>query len=96
MAGKEAELAGLTLAESLRDKYPTLRLLANGGAGSFKAQLKRADNSKADYALILGENEINEGTINIKPLRENLAISEQQSVSQGALGDFITKHILHL
>jgi len=96
MAGKEAELAGLTLAESLRDKYPTLRLLANGGAGSFKAQLKRADNSKADYALILGENEINKGTINIKPLRENLAISEQQSVSQDALGDFITKHILHL
>jgi len=96
MAGKKAELAGLALAESLRDDYPALRLLANGGAGSFKAQLKRADNSKADYALILGENEVDEGTINIKPLRENLAISEQQSVSQGALGDFITKHILHL
>ena len=90
MAGKEAELAGVTLAESLRDSYPTLRLLANGGSGSFKAQLKRADNSKADYALILGENEVNEGKITIKPLRENLVISEQQSTPQNELSKFIS------
>jgi len=90
MAGKEAELAGATLAESLRDTFPTLRLLANGGSGSFKAQLKRADNSKADYALILGENEVNEGNIIIKPLRKNLVISEQQSIPQDELSEFIS------
>lgn len=91
MAGKEAELTGVALAESLRNALPTLRLIANGGAGSFKAQLKRADNSKSDYALIMGENEIAEGTITIKPLRNNLEITEQQSIPQTKLADFINK-----
>jgi len=91
MAGKEAELTGVTLAESLRNNHSALRLLTNGGAGSFKAQLKRADNSKADYALILGENEVNEGYITIKPLRKNLVISEQQSIPQTELNEFINK-----
>ncbi len=90
MAGKEAELTGVMLAESLRNTIPSLRLLSNGGAGSFKTQLKRADNSKADYALILGENEVEEGNITIKPLRDKLAISEQQSISQTELSEFIS------
>ncbi len=91
MAGEKAELAGMALAESLRDQYPELRLLANGGAGSFKAQLKRADNSQADYALILGENEINDNLVTIKPLRKNLEMTEQQSIAQSDLKDFIKK-----
>lgn len=90
MAGKDAELTGVTLAESLRNTIPSLRLLSNGGAGSFKTQLKRADNSRADYALILGENEVEEGNITIKPLRNKLAISEQQSISQTELNEFIS------
>ncbi len=90
MAGKDAELTGVTLAESLRNTIPSLRLLSNGGAGSFKTQLKRADNSRADYALILGENEVDEGNITIKPLRNKLAISEQQSISQTELNEFIS------
>lgn len=90
MAGKDAELTGVTLAESLRNTIPSLRLLSNGGAGSFKTQLKRADNSRADYALILGENEVEEGNITIKPLRDKLAISEQQSISQTELNEFIS------
>ncbi len=91
MAGKDAELTGVMLAESLRNTIPSLRLLSNGGAGSFKTQLKRADNSRADYALILGENEVNEGNITIKPLRNKLAISEQQSIPQIELSEFISK-----
>ncbi len=82
MAGKEAELAGLSLAEKLRDNFSKLRLQVNAGGGSFKSQLKRADNSGADYALILGENEVTENTINIKPLRKHLKLSEQQTISQ--------------
>ena len=91
MAGKEAELAGISLAESLRDTNPNLRLLTNGGGGSFKTQLKRANNSNASYAFILGDNEISESSITIKPLRENLNILEQQSIPQNELADFISK-----
>ncbi len=91
MAGKEAEIAGLKIAESLRDKHPALRLFVNGGSGSFKAQLKRADNSQAEYALILGDNEIAEDAITIKPLRENLGLSKQQTIAQTELANFVNK-----
>ncbi len=56
--GEAAELAGLTLAERVRDQLPNLRLQVNAGAGSFKSQFKKADKSGALYALILGDDEM--------------------------------------
>ena len=44
---------------------------------SFKSQMKRADKSAANYALILGEQELSEGCIGLKPLRSN---DEQESI----------------
>jgi histidyl-tRNA synthetase len=69
MAGDAAQRRGFALAEQLREQMPTLRLRMNCGGGSFKAQFRRADHSGARFALILGEDEINAGTIAIKPLR---------------------------
>ena len=46
------------LVERLRDSNPALQIEINCGAGSFKSQMKRADRSGADYALILGEQEL--------------------------------------
>lgn len=94
MAGNEAELLGLSLAEGLRDSQPSLRIMVNGGAGSFKSQLKRADNSGADYAFILGGNEIEEKTITIKPLRDALKITEQMTILQAQLADFTSENLL--
>ncbi len=59
----------LALAEALRRDVPGLRLQTNLGGGSFKAQLKRADRSGAPYALLLGEDELAQGTLGFKPLR---------------------------
>jgi len=67
--GPQAEQAGIGLAEQLRDNLPELKLLLHCGSGSFKSQFKRADKSGADYALILGEDEIAAGSASIKPLR---------------------------
>jgi histidyl-tRNA synthetase len=39
--------------------------------------MKRADNSRADYALILGERELAEGRVGLKPMRTR---EEQTSV----------------
>ncbi len=69
MAGDAAQRRGFALAEHLREQMPTLRLRMNCGGGSFKAQFRRADHSGARFALILGEDEINAGTVAIKPLR---------------------------
>jgi histidyl-tRNA synthetase len=91
--GEQAELAALKIAEQIRDNQPALRLLVNGGAGSFKSQLKRADKSGADYALILGDSEIEANEIIIKPLRKNLSITEQTSIAQTELADFVKGHL---
>lgn len=48
--GEQAELAGLRLSETLRDRLPGLRLAVNAGGGSFKSQFKKADKSGALFA----------------------------------------------
>jgi histidyl-tRNA synthetase len=61
---------GLVLADHLRDQFPGLRLLMHCGGGSIKNQLKKADKSNALFALILGEQEQQNQSITLKPLRE--------------------------
>jgi len=95
MLGDKAELAGLEIAEGLRNDHPQLRLIVNGGSGSFKTQLKRADKSAAAYAFILGENELESQQIIIKPLREDTQkVTAQTTLSHDKLNDYVTKSIL--
>lgn len=75
-AGDKAIAAGARLAERLRDDLPELRLVANMSGGSFKAQLKRADKSGATYALIVGDDEIDNNNVTLKPLRNKDAAQE--------------------
>ncbi|TWH76693.1 histidyl-tRNA synthetase [Azomonas agilis] len=69
--GEPAEQAALKLAEELRNSLPNVRLLVNLGGGSFKSQFKKADKSGANYALILGEDELAKQVIGLKPLRND-------------------------
>ena len=66
------------LAEELRDSVTGIRVEVNLGGGSFKSQLKRADKSGAEVALILGERELADGRIGVKPLR---SADEQESIA---------------
>jgi histidyl-tRNA synthetase len=66
-----AEVAALRIAEQLRDAVPALRLQNHCGGGSLKSQMKRADRSRAVYALILGEEEIAAERIAVKYLRQD-------------------------
>ena len=65
------------LAEELRDAVAGIRVELNLGGGSFKSQMKRADNSNAEYALILGERELSEGRVGLKPMHTR---EEQTSI----------------
>ena len=47
-----------------------LRTVVNAGGGSFKAQFKRADRSGADWALVLGPDELASDTLQLKSLRQ--------------------------
>jgi len=59
------------LAELLRTELPHLRIMHNCGGGNFKNQLKKADKSTADFALILGEDEVAKQVVALKFLRED-------------------------
>jgi histidyl-tRNA synthetase len=69
IAGERAEAEGLTLVEKLRDALPALRIETNCGGGSFKSQMKRADKSGAEIALILGDAETERRIAGLKSLR---------------------------
>jgi len=89
--GEEALQKAFSLAEELHDKIAGIRVELNLGGGSFKSQLKRADKSKAEYALILGEQEIAEKRIGLKPLRStedqsSIAFDELAATLAGLLG----------
>jgi histidyl-tRNA synthetase len=86
--GEAAERAAVALGEELRDAVPGLRLLSNTGGGSFKSQFKRADKSGADVALVLGDDEVRDGTVGLKPLR---AEGEQAALPRGELPAFLEK-----
>lgn len=80
--GEPAQLAALKLAEQLRDVLPRLSVAVNTGASSMKSQLKKADKSNARLAILIGEDEVAEGVIRLKDLRED---SEQLTLTPDAL-----------
>ncbi|WP_102795804.1 histidine--tRNA ligase [Bowmanella denitrificans] len=71
LLGDKAEAYGLTLAESLRDALPGLRVQTHCGGGNLKKQMKRADKSGAAIALVIGEEEVNQAVVGVKYLRED-------------------------
>ncbi len=81
--GEEARRAGLKLAELLRDAVPGLRIEAHCGGGGFRAQMRKADRSGADWAIILGEEEVSGGRAGLKPLRLE---GEQETLEWEELG----------
>lgn len=68
--GKRAIQKGLMLAEYLRTKLPTIRLILDVSGSGIKSQFKRADKIDARFALILGDDEVKSDTVIIKNLRE--------------------------
>ena len=78
----DVQSAALAAAEQLRTELPWLRLQTHCGGGSFKSQMKKADKSNADYALIIGEDEAAAGKVTVKSLR---ADAEQQTVALAEL-----------
>ena len=71
LAGDEARRRGLGIAETLRAQAAGVRLIMDCAGGSLKSQLKRADRSGARLALILGDDELENNGLSVKPLREN-------------------------
>jgi len=71
LVGDVAQGMGLALVEGWRDALPGLRIAAHLGGGSFKSQLKRADRSGAELAVIIGDDEVARQIAAVKPLRSD-------------------------
>jgi len=67
--GEAALSQCIGIAETLRDGVAGIKVELNLDGGSFKSQLKRADKSGAEYALVMGEDEAAKGQFGLKPLR---------------------------
>lgn len=80
--GEEAELNAPRIAEQLRNELPDLRLVTHCGGGAMKKQMKKADKSGAEVALIIGADEIAQRQVTVKPLRTD---EQQETLSWQAL-----------
>ncbi|GLS84044.1 histidine--tRNA ligase [Paraferrimonas haliotis] len=88
--GDNAVSAAMKVAENLRDQLPHLRVMSHCGGGNFKKQMKRADKSGAQVAIIIGDDEVSANTAVVKPLRSQ---QQQQSIAQTELVDAIRTQI---
>ena len=81
--GERAETVGLSLARSLRQQGLIVEL--DGSGSAFGKQFKRADRSRARWALVLGDEEAERGEVRLKPLQQQaevvtLALSEMAAI----------------
>jgi histidyl-tRNA synthetase len=66
--GDAAQRSALALAESLRDQFPGRGIVVHCGSAKFKTQFRRADESGARIALVIGDDELARGVVALKPL----------------------------
>ena len=83
----KCEPAVRLLARTLRELFPSLRVMTQIGGGSMKSQLKKADKSGAVVGLIIGESELRTHQVVYKPLRGG----EQETISHDLLIKRITE-----
>jgi len=74
------------IAHRLRSLNKNIILDMQLSDSSLKAKLRRANKNNSEYAVIVGEEEFNNGTFIIKPLKDEL--KEQQTVSIDELFEF--------
>lgn len=85
---ESVELYARQVSETLRDDLPQIKIMNHCGGGNFKKQMKRADQSGANIALIIGQDEMASQQVAIKYLREQ---QPQEIVSLNELTHFTQK-----
>jgi len=89
---EQASEIAFKLSEDLRNKLPGLHLQINLSGGNVKNQLKKADKSEAQYALLLGEDELARQVVQCKPLRGQ---GEQQEVLWCDLPGWVSQSVFN-
>jgi histidyl-tRNA synthetase len=79
LGSDDAAVKALPVVEALRAQG--LTVVMHSGGGSFKSQLKKADASGARYALIFGDDEIAQGMVTVKALRDGAGEQVQRPLA---------------
>ncbi|HLO63023.1 MAG TPA: histidine--tRNA ligase [Azonexus sp.] len=88
--GEAASRLAFRVAEGLRDHG--IDVLLHCGGGSFKSQMKKADNSGANFAVVIGDDEAATGEAQLKSLREEGV--EQRKLKVDDLADAIIGQLI--
>ena len=67
--GGKAQIESMKKKKKILQALPNITLSNDLSMGSLKSQMKKADKSNADFALILGEEELSNNQLSIKPLK---------------------------
>ena len=67
--GDSANIESMNLSKKIIEALPHITITNDMSIGTLKNQMKKANKSEADFAMILGEQELSEGHISIKPLK---------------------------
>ena len=82
LATDDALPQAMPVIEALR--FSGLDVVMHAGGGSFKNQLKKADASGARYALIFGADELAQGVVTVKSLRDGTGAQVQRPLAEVA------------
>ncbi|HIK76714.1 MAG TPA: histidine--tRNA ligase, partial [Gammaproteobacteria bacterium] len=83
--GDDTELHASLLAEKIRDTNEEYAVEINMDGGSFKQQFRKADKSGSELAIVIGEEEIQQGNLGFKPLmidQEQTTIKEENLMQE--------------
>ena len=83
--GDDTELHASLLAEKIRDASEEYAVEINMDGGSFKQQFRKADKSGSELAIVVGEEEIQQGNLGFKPLmidQEQTTIKEKNLMEE--------------
>ena len=67
--GEKSQIESIKLSKKILSALPNIIITNDMNMGSLKNQMKKADKSNADFALILGEEELLNNQLSIKPLK---------------------------
>jgi len=67
--GEKSQMVSMKLARDIHSALPDVIITNDMSLGSLKTQMKKANKSNADFALILGEEELSNNQLSVKPLK---------------------------
>jgi histidyl-tRNA synthetase len=88
--GEQAQLKSMQIANTLHNALPNAIIHNDISLGSFKSQFKKANKINADFAFILGEEELNNNQVSIKPLKSQ---NKQQTLSLDEAIKYFKEHL---